>query len=183
MRQILDRIFDRLSQESAGCTRWITRAGAFLIDPLRQHAKTGCRHKKGAPIMGLVSAFFKSPVFTWWNSPSFGTRLFTRRQGVSVGVDDYGNTYYTDKARKRRWVIFAEGPVEASRVPPEWHAWLHKTVDLTPLEQPPVVKTWEKPHVPNLTGSAGAYLPGGSLSSDDTRTKTAADYEAWSPET
>ena len=132
--------------------------------------------------MGLFNALFSSPIFTWWNGPSFGTRLFTSRNGVVVGKDDYGNTYYTDKAGKRRWVIFAKGPVEASRVPPDWHAWLHKTVKDSPVETPLVIKEWEKPHEPNLTGTVAAYMPGGSLSVEGNRTKTAADYEAWSPD-
>lgn len=121
-------------------------------------------------------------ILTWWNSPTIGTRLFTARKGVKVGEDNFGNIYYRDKAYKKRWVIFAKGPVEATRVPPEWHAWLHKTVDKTPLEQPPVIQKWEKPHIPNLTGYQGAYRPGGSLENSQKRTKTASDYEAWSPD-
>ena len=99
-----------------------------------------------------------------------------------VGSDDFGNTYYADKTGKRRWVIFAKGPVEASRVPPEWHAWLHKTVKESPVEKPLVIKSWEKDHVPNLTGTTAAYMPGGSLSVKGDRTGTASDYEAWSPD-
>ncbi len=130
----------------------------------------------------MAGNIFKSFIFTWWNGPTFGTWLFTRRRGIEVGRDDEGNIYYTDKAKKKRWVIYSSGLVEASRVPPEWHAWLHKTVDVPPSEQPPLVQKWEKPHQANLTGSDGAYFPGGSLSNPGERQKTAADYEAWSPE-
>lgn len=132
---------------------------------------------------GLIGNIFKSPVFTWWNSATFGTRWFTRRRGEKVGEDDQGNIYYKERdGGKRRWVIYKNGPVEASRVPPEWHAWLHRTVDVPPSEQPPETKSWEKPHIPNLTGSAEAYIPGGHLQAGGKRQATASDYEAWSPE-
>jgi NADH:ubiquinone oxidoreductase subunit len=59
---------------------------------------------------------------------SIGTKLFTWRSGEFVGADDAGNKYYCEKkprnpARQKRWVIFPDGAgVEASAVPPEWHA-------------------------------------------------------------
>lgn len=131
---------------------------------------------------GLIETLFKSPIFTWWNSPTFGTRLWTSRRGEQVGEDDQGNVYYRERAGRRRWVLYKNGPIEASRVPPEWHAWLHYTVDTPPSEQPPVTQQWEKAHQPNLTGSDAAYQPGGSLAAKAARQATASDYEAWSPE-
>jgi NADH:ubiquinone oxidoreductase subunit len=76
-------------------------------------------------------------------------------------------------------VIF-NGEVEASRVNPDWHGWLHHTWDETPVDRPMVHKAWEKPHQENLTGTPLAYAPAGSIR----RTKPAdrGDYEAWSPE-
>ena len=126
-------------------------------------------------------AFFKSPLFTWWNSPTLGTRLFTSRKGVKVGEDDSGNVYYETRDGAKRWVIYKNGPIEASRVPAEWHGWLHKTVQAPPTENPPVVKDWEKPHVANLTGSDEAYAPPGSLSKAGERAASTGDYEAWQP--
>src|SRR4029079_4391670 len=32
--------------------------------------------------------------FTWWNSQTFGTQLWTRLYGELVGEDEYGNRYY-----------------------------------------------------------------------------------------
>ncbi len=61
---------------------------------------------------------------------TIGTRLFTLFHGRSVGRDSAGNRYYRSRGdtrwegRERRWVVY-KGPVDASRVPPEWHAWLH----------------------------------------------------------
>ena len=130
---------------------------------------------------GFVAKLFSSPIFTWWNSATFGTLVHTSRKGERVGEDAEGNIYYRERDGRRRWVIYKNGPVEASRVPPEWHAWLHYTVDTPPSEAMPVTQPWEKDHVPNLTGTVGAYLPGGSLKVDAARTKTASDYEAWQP--
>ena len=130
---------------------------------------------------GFIEKIFTSPLFTWWNSPTFGTRLFTRRKGEKVGEDQDGNHYYKERGGRRRWVIYHNGPVEASRVPPEWHAWLHYTVDTPPSETMPETKAWEKDHKPNLTGTEGAYFPGGSLGNPAPRAATASDYDAWKP--
>lgn len=122
-------------------------------------------------------------IFTWWHGPGLGTRLVGWRTGREVGRDAQGNIYYVAKAgrRERRWVIY-NGEPEASRVPPEWHLWLHKTVDTTPDEAPLRARVWEKPWVPNLTGTPAAHRPSGSLAVAATRAKTTGDYEAWIPE-
>ncbi len=105
---------------------------------------------------------------------SIGTTLFTLFRGRLVGQDAQGNRYYEEKQartgmRQRRWVIY-DGEVEASRVPSEWHSWLHYTTDV-PL--PETRRAWQKPHLANLTGTPQAFKPG--------KTSTAGDYEAWTP--
>lgn len=122
-----------------------------------------------------------SKIFTWWNGATVGTSLYTWRKGVRVGADDAGNVYYRAKDGKRRWVIY-NGEVEASRVPPDWHLWLHRTTDTPPSEQPLPVKPWEKAHKPNLSGQPGAYFPPGSLHRAGQRARATGDYEAWRPE-
>jgi NADH:ubiquinone oxidoreductase subunit len=110
-----------------------------------------------------------------------GTRLMMWWKGREVGLDAFGNRYFTEKSGgNRRWVIY-EGAPEASKVPAEWHAWLHHTTDEPPLGERPVI-VWEKPHIENLTGTTGAYRPGGSVLSDHDRQKTGGDYQAWTPE-
>ncbi len=116
---------------------------------------------------------------TWWNGQTLGTQLFTARHGVKVGEDDQGNVYYTNRDGKRRWVIY-NGEAEASRVPADWHGWLHHSWDEPPTKAPLTHKVWELPHQENLTGTVGAYAPAGSI-------RRAApvqrrDYEAWQPE-
>ncbi len=121
--------------------------------------------------------------FTWWHGPGLGTRLVGWRTGREVGRDAQGNIYYVARAgrRERRWVIY-NGEPEASRVPPEWHLWLHKTIETTPDEAPLKARVWEKPWVPNLTGTPAAHRPSGSLAVAAQRAKTTGDYEAWTPE-
>jgi NADH:ubiquinone oxidoreductase subunit len=132
-------------------------------------------------MFSFITKIFSSPIFTWWNSATFGTKLFTSRKGIKVGEDSQGNIYYKEKNGHRRWVIYKNGPVEASRVPAEWHGWLHYTVDELPSESDQVIKEWEKEHVPNMTGSDAAYLPAGSLSMGGKRAASTSDYEPWTP--
>jgi NADH:ubiquinone oxidoreductase subunit len=76
--------------------------------------------------------------------------------------------------------VIYNGEIEGSRVNPDWHGWLHHTWDETPADAPLVHKAWEKPHVENLTGTAAAYAPKGSIRRSDPAPRS--DYEAWTPE-
>jgi NADH:ubiquinone oxidoreductase subunit len=114
---------------------------------------------------------------------SIGTLLFTWAKGKLVGTDGEGNRYFVEKTavrgrKARRWVIY-KGKVEASRVPPEWHGWLHYTFD-EPLATP-TDKPWIKPHVQNMTGTSEAYLPPGHDRRGGVRQHATGDYEAWQP--
>ena len=116
---------------------------------------------------------------TWWHGSTMNMQFFTWRKGVKVGEDEQGNSFYTSHDGKRRWVMF-NGEAEASRVSPDWHGWLHHTWDETPTDKPVTHKAWEKPHLPNLTGTGAAYRPEGSLRKAEPVERR--DYEAWSPE-
>lgn len=118
-------------------------------------------------------------LLTWWNGQTVGTQLFTWRKGVKVGEDVQGNVFYRSRDGKRRWVIY-NGEIEASRISPDWHGWLHHTWDETPAERPLAHKAWEQPHHENLTGTAAAYAPAGSLRHAAPAARR--DYEAWQPE-
>jgi len=127
-------------------------------------------------------------IFTWWNGASLGTRFHIGRRAVKVGQDDLGNTYFEARDtkdsydnRKRRWVIYS-GYAEASKVPAEWHGWLHYTFDLPPTEDPLPRKAWEQDHEPNMTGTTGAWRPEGSISRSGKRPHATGDYQAWTPE-
>lgn len=125
--------------------------------------------------MGLLAE-----IFTWWNGRTLGTRLYTARKGELVGKDGEGNIYYRNKDNTRRWVIY-NGEVHASRIPPEWHGWMHYTVDEPPTESAMYVKPWEQAHEPNPTGGPTAYAPPGSLYGQTERGAATGDYEAWTP--
>lgn len=118
-------------------------------------------------------------LLTWWNVSTLNTAFFTWRHGVKVGEDVQGNIFYQSRDGKKRWVIY-NGESEASRVPPEWHGWLHHTWDELPSEKPLVRKVWEKPHQENLTGTMMAYAPQGSIRRRQPEERK--DYEAWTPE-
>src|ERR1700712_1345066 len=85
---------------------------------------------------------FLTRMLTWWNSQTLGTQLFTARRGIRVGDDAQGNIYYQTADAKKRWVIY-NGEMEASRVSPDWHGWLHYTWDQPPTKSPLVHKPWE----------------------------------------
>lgn len=105
--------------------------------------------------MGLLGK-----IFTWWDGATIGTLLDSWRSGEAVGEDGLGNRYYRERKGKRRWVIY-NGSNDASRVPPEWHGWLHGTFDELPDQMLPAPRNWQIEPTPNLTGSAAAYRPAG----------------------
>jgi NADH:ubiquinone oxidoreductase subunit len=112
-----------------------------------------------------------------------GTWLYTLIFGEAVGSDEFGNRYYRNRrrtryGRERRWVVF-KGLVEASKVPPEWHAWLHHMAD-QPLSTVKV-RPWQKQHLPNLTGTPHAYRPRGHDLRGGKRAPATGDYEPWTP--
>ena len=118
--------------------------------------------------------------------PSLGTKIFTILYGQFVGQDEFGNKYYKDRRhakqdKERRWVLFA-GDDEATSVPPGWFGWLHNTDTLPPTEILSKVRSWEKPHRPNPTGTEKAYLPPGHVLGDGQRERATGDYESWNPE-
>lgn len=129
--------------------------------------------------------FFKR-LFTWWNGATIGALHDIGRRAVRVGEDAFGNTYFEEKrasfeGRRRRYVMY-KGYAEPSKVPPDWHGWLHYVFDSPPTETALKRRDWEKDHMPNLTGTRFAYRPPGSLASGGERAKATGDYEAWRPD-
>ena len=127
--------------------------------------------------MGILNTLLRA--VTWWNGQTLNTQIHTWRKGVKVGEDAQGNAFYTTRDGKRRWVIY-NGEVEASRISPDWHGWLHHTYKETPTERPLAHKSWEKPHQENLSGTPLAYAPAGSIRRAEPAPRK--DYEAWTPE-
>ena len=49
---------------------------------------------------------FVKQIFVWWNQDTIGTKLYTIFFGRLVGKDDFGNKYYENKKKTKRWVIY-----------------------------------------------------------------------------
>ena len=130
---------------------------------------------------------FLKQLFTWWNGATLNTRFYTWRNGNYVGADQFGNKYFRAKSalprsiKERRWVIY-NGYSEASTIPPGWHGWMHHRTDVPPTEETYAPFEWQKPFVPNQTGTPNAYRPKGSILSGAKPAPRAADYSAWRPE-
>ena len=127
-------------------------------------------------------------IFTWWSGSTLGVLSIIRKRAVLVGEDALGNRYFEAKTnrdsydgRLRRWVTY-RGYADASKVPAEWHGWLHHTFAEPPTEAPFKIKAWEKDHLPNMTGTPFAYRPRGSIAKGGERASTTGDYEAWTPD-
>ena len=129
--------------------------------------------KKTIKINSVIN-FFKQ-IFIWWHRQTIGTFLYTILSGKLVGIDEFGNKYYSNKKGKR-WVIY-KNKVESSKIPPEWHLWIHFLTANKPSENLKKFH-WQKKHQENLTGTKDAYKPEGSLSSDNNK-KIIKKYEVW----
>ena len=113
------------------------------------------------------------------------SKLAIRLTAQKVGQDEFGNSYYQTRKPKRgnrnaRYVIY-NGDVEASKVPSDWHGWLHYSTDLLPSEAGLSQHQWQQPHLPNLTGTKYAHRPAGHMLKGGKRAPATGDYEPWQP--
>ncbi len=126
--------------------------------------------------------------FTWWNGTTWGTSFTTWRRGEFVGEDGTGNRYYRQRQGRidpalgveRRWVIYS-GQADPTTIPPGWFGWMQHMTDMPPTEDLYVPHEWEKPHEPNLTGTARAHRPRGSILRPDPEEGITKGYDAWTP--
>ncbi len=96
-------------------------------------------------------------IFTWWNQQTLGTRIQTFFFGKLVGQDSFGNKYYESKSGKR-WIIY-KGEIDASKIPNDWYSWIHFTKNKIENFHENKKYKWQKAHLPNQTGTEGAYHP------------------------
>lgn len=128
-----------------------------------------------------------SEIFSWWGGNTWSLRLTTLWRGRLVGTDEMGNHYFVQKSGvgplgvPRRWVVYANG-AEASKISPDWHGWMHYTVDTPPTAETYKPRPWQLPHRPNTTGTSEAHRPSGSILGAGSRPKATGDYTAWKPE-
>lgn len=134
----------------------------------------------------LAMAFRFVELFAWWTGNTIGTRFtLWKAKAEKVGTDELGNTYYRAPELyagqgERRWVVYA-GEAEGSKVPPAWHGWMTHTTDVPPSEENYIGRDWQKPHLPNPTGTSRALRPAGSILGEGERARAAGDYQAWTP--
>lgn len=127
-------------------------------------------------------------IFSWWSGATIGALFTIARTSTKVGSDEFGNTYFEartdresyDKGRRRRYVTY-KGYAEPTKIPPEWHAWMHYITEQPPTVAPLRKRAWEKEHLPNLTGTAYAWRPKGSIARGGERAPAIGDYQAWTP--
>ena len=117
---------------------------------------------------------FLKQIFVWWHKQTIGTFLYTLFFGKFVGEDKLGNKYYSN-SKNKRWVVY-KNTVESSKIPPEWHLWIHFLTKNKPSDNLKKFE-WQKEHEENLTGTLQAYKPDGLLSSDNKKNRK--KYETW----
>ena len=111
--------------------------------------------------------------------------MLIKMTAKQVGSDSFGNRYFEKKAkaharRPKRFVIY-NGAVEATKVPADWHGWLHYTEQTPPPEGGYNKAEWQTEHLPNLTGTKFAHRPKGHVLKGGKRAPSTGDYEAWTP--
>ena len=119
---------------------------------------------------------FLKQIFTWWHKQTLGTFIYTLFAGKLIGRDQFGNKYYSS-SKGRRWVIYKDN-IESSKIPPDWHSWIHFLKINKPSNEEKKF-LWQKQYEENLTGTARAYKPEGSLTSG--LKKNMKKYEIWKP--
>ena len=115
-------------------------------------------------------------IFTWWNSQTLGTFIYTLFFGKYVGKDDLGNKYYENKRKQRRWVIYS-GEINASKITADWYSWIHHISNTTPEEKKLEKFSLQKPHEENKTGTDKAYKPNKITKKE----KSFKKYDSWKP--
>jgi NADH:ubiquinone oxidoreductase subunit len=112
------------------------------------------------------------------------SKIFIKLSCNKVGTDEFGNSYFEAKksknGHKKRFVTY-KGVAEPSKIPAEWHLWMHYSSDIIPVDINAHQFSWQKIHLPNLTGTKFAYFPSGSSKAGGKRHKVSSDYKPWQP--
>jgi NADH:ubiquinone oxidoreductase subunit len=115
----------------------------------------------------------------------FVTLMTLKLTATKIGTDQFGNRYYEERRSRagkpaRRYVRY-NGIAEASKVPADWHGWLHHTESTPPPAGGYNKHVWQLEHQPNVTGTSHAYRPDGHMLKGGKRKPATGDYEPWNP--
>ena len=102
----------------------------------------------------------------------FINHFFIKINSKKVGTDEFGNQYF-EKKNGKRFVIY-NGIAEATKIPFEWHGWMHYSIQEIPTKIEANKFSWQKIHLPNLTGTKNSYSP--KISNEK---KPKSHYEVW----
>ena len=105
----------------------------------------------------------------------FITNFLIKRSSNLIGKDEFGNEYFEHKKNNKRFILY-NGQAEASKIPPNWHGWMHYTTDKKPTNKTSRKYSWQKTPIPNLTGTKNSYSPKNKESS-----KSSSNYQSWNP--
>ena len=113
------------------------------------------------------------------------TLITVKLTSSEVGVDSFGNRYYEERKPRpgkppRRYVQY-KGVAEASKVPADWHGWLHHIESSPPPKEGYAKHDWQIDHLPNTTGTSYAHRPTGHVLKGGEHTTATRDYKPWIP--
>lgn len=100
--------------------------------------------------------------------------IYAKLFGQYVGSDIYNNQYYviTRTGQQKRWVIY-NGIYDPSKIPVEWHRWLHFNQALIPIN-------YSQKWIPNVTGTH--FIQNSITSIENIPQSALRCYENWSPD-
>ena len=101
---------------------------------------------------------FLKKIFVWWNQETIGTMIYTFFFGNNVGKDEFGNKYYENKKKTKRWIIYKDEE-DDSKIPNDWYSWMHFMKNKIEMSRNIKKYKWQKQHSSNLTGTTKAYHP------------------------
>ena len=102
----------------------------------------------------------------------FINHFFIKINSKKIGIDEFGNEYF-EKKNHKRFVIY-NGKAEATKIPFEWHGWMHYSTNQAPVKINTNKLPWQKIHLPNLTGTKNAYSP-----KNFNEKQQKSHYESW----
>lgn len=98
--------------------------------------------------------------------------FFFRKKFKFFGSDRFGNSYYVINGKREIWY---SSDCDVTKISTEWFLWLHYATDKLPNQNQLSRKEY-RIRIPNLTGTADAYMP--PQSSIDHKS---CSYKSWNP--